>query len=617
MLDKEIENMYTIGKVHAIPVKGYTMGTKKQRTIQAASAAILCLMLAGGTKADELVFRDDFLCYDTTCVNPASNSGNDATIDSAGRISQINNTIIPTGPLTSESTYLFNRFDKYGNQSQPVTLFLPDTSHVDSIWVGGSRMHVHTNKAGFSVVTGVERLHPGYVTTGNYLRRVIGVVYDPDGQPIRSLRCLDCDTILCCGQNPYLSDGDLNNNNIFAAIWRTSNAPAPDSLWVRRYDIDADTLSRLLNVTGLPQEIEHNYIQRIPAIGIADDGSFAIAWIGAQAFSALPFYAVYNADLTPRTEAYLVGCPDQIPTCEAGWVDWLELTIEPDGDFYIAWNALDSWTPSCHNAIQLYMRGFNADGTPKYDPVQLNDTDSLLLCDGTYARPSISVDDYGNVLVVWADARDYPGPHPTGPTPLNVYAQKVDPAGNLVGPNYRINNNNGQVRPPGREIECGINNAGQAMILWRNNWYEGSVDRVKAQLIPYHDIGTFVPGDINLNGEGNISDMMMLLEWMYRGGDTLYTFWPKDLIDINGDGHAANISDITYFVNYLFGIPLGPPPFTPDEGIRLPPPHLVGEGLRESSIAPPELDQPDRSLSNERVDDQGSLRDRAQPQSSQ
>ncbi|MCK4632271.1 MAG: hypothetical protein KAT79_03310 [candidate division Zixibacteria bacterium] len=583
------------------------MGNKRRIIIQLAVATVLCLMLAANSPAIDLVWRDDFLCYDTTGVDPGTNSWNDATIDSAGRISQIGYSNIPTGPLTGESIYLFNRFDKYGNQSQPVTLFLPDTTHVDSLWAVGSRMHVHTNKAGISVVTGKERLHPGFVDLGNYLSRIIGIVYDADGQPIHSLRCFDCDTILCCDQNPYISDGDLNNNDIFAAIWK-SYLP-PDSLWVRLYDINADTLGRLLNVMELPKEIEHNQITKTPAIGLADDGSFAIAWIGRSAYWELPFYAVYNADLTPRTDANIVGCPDQIPICGDMHVTWLELTIEPDGDFYIVWDALDGWAPSCYNMIQVYMRGFNANGTPKYNPVQLNDTDSLFLCDGKYTRPSISVDDYGNVLVVWADARDYPGWHSASSTPRNVYAQKVDPNGNLVGPNYRINNNDGKVDSWGQETECSINNDGQAMILWRNDWYEGAVDRVQAQLMPYHDIGTFVPGDVNLNREGNISDMTMLLEWMFRGGDTLFTFWPEDLIDINGDGISANISDITYFVDYLFGIPLGPPPFTPDEGIRQPPPHLVGDGLRSSSATAPETDTPDSRLNDldQRLDNDRTL----------
>ena len=98
----------------------------------------------------------------------------------------------------------------------------------------------------------------------------------------------------------------------------------------------------------------------------------------------------------------------------------------------------------------------------------------------------------------------------------------------------------------------------------------------------------------------------MLLEWMFRGGDTLYYFWPKDIIDLNGDGIAANISDITYFVDYLFGIPLGPPPHTPYDGIRQPPPHIVADDIAPTSIMLPDSDQPDRrqddsNLNNDRL----------------
>jgi hypothetical protein len=85
--------------------------------------------------------------------------------------------------------------------------------------------------------------------------------------------------------------------------------------------------------------------------------------------------------------------------------------------------------------------------------------------------------------------------------------------------------------------------------------------------MPYDDIGTFVPGDINYDLSGNVADVTTLVNYLFR--DAKNTFWPRNLIDFNGDGRKGNVADLTYLVDYLFRS--GPLPCTPDPGIRPPP----------------------------------------------
>ena len=131
---------------------------------------------------------------------------------------------------------------------------------------------------------------------------------------------------------------------------------------------------------------------------------------------------------------------------------------------------------------------------------------------------------------------------------------------------------------------CDINNAGQAVILWQNTTLPY---RVSAQLIPYHDIGTFIPGDVNLDMATNIADCVYLGDYLFSGHWDNMRFWPRDLPDVNGDGRYGNISDLVYLINYFFlG---GPVPHTPYAGIREPLPIWPGPiGSPTKGVTPDE-----------------------------
>ena len=567
------------------------MGNKRRIMIQLAVAAVLCLVLAISASADNLIFRDDFVCYDTlNTPYPDRNAWNDVSIDSAGRITETNITGVPTGPWSEDLFYQFNRFDKFGDQSQPVTYFLPDTISADSIWGALSMVWSHSNNSGSTFMAGHIHFTPDLKTAG--------FLFGPDGQQVGDPICFDCDIPYPYYVSNLNGDGAINNHGLLAVVWKTQDHISyDDSLYVRLYDPETETFSDLVSPMTLPKLIPTHNVEKYPRVGLTDDGSFAVAWICRDQIlqGNRPYYAVYNADLTPRTDMLLANWGTDTTGYGRMKVNSIDLAMGSDGDFYITWGLIYRYIPSCHNGSAAFMRGFNADGTPKYDPVQLNDTDSLNLCDGFYTAPSIACNDSGYVLVVWSDNRHIPGFTPYHSTERNAFAQKVNPDGNLVGPNYQVNDTHGELHTWGEFVGCDLNNAGQTVISWRNDYYEGTTHRVEAQLTPYHDIGTYVQGDVNQDRECNILDMVTLLEWMFRGGDTLYYFWPKDIIDINGDGHMANISDVTYLVNYMFGVPVGPAPHTPYEGIRQPPPHIVADDILP---APPELDQPNGGLND-------------------
>lgn len=56
---------------------------------------------------------------------------------------------------------------------------------------------------------------------------------------------------------------------------------------------------------------------------------------------------------------------------------------------------------------------------------------------------------------------------------------------------------------------------------------------------------THKSGDYNRDGEINVSDLVFLVDYLFRGGSS------PDICDITGD-NECNINDLTYFVDYLF-----------------------------------------------------------------
>ena len=398
------------------------------------------LCLCSVVAADPLVTRNDFICYDTLGTERPDLSGwQDVSIDSAGRISETNTTNIHDDPFSYIKFYQFNRFDKYGDQNQPVIFFLPDEVDADTVYEVSSRYFSNTNHEGTTFVGGTTEMGPQHMVH----RRVVGWRFGPDGAQMGDPICFDCDINYCCDLSIWLGSGDINNQGVVGMAWAACmlSSPYDDSVYARLYYPDGDSLSPLIAPMSLPTPIPLDDLWQYPRIGVADDGSFVVAWQEQDCLRN--FFVVYNADCTPRSDVIIADCIDNDTANCACNSHYLDLAIESDGDFYITWYGPDFSHTTCLAYAQVWVRGFNSDGTAKYDPVRINDTDSLYVCDGEEIYPSIACDDNGNVLVAWSDARDYPGINICGYTPRNVYAQKIDPEGRLVGPYYRINNNLG------------------------------------------------------------------------------------------------------------------------------------------------------------------------------
>ncbi len=507
------------------------------------------------------VFKDDFLCYDSTVGTNWVVLFPQASLGEHNMIIQVNLYDTLSSPWEKFLTNGYNLFDLNGSQLQPYE-FLAPFQVDDSEMIAGALSIPHTNNNNFTLLP-----------TKTYNNEQYIFIVDSTGQISQTPKCLNCDNPSIYNHSNWEAYGNINNNSKVGLVWYVSPLEFPppgyeDSVFVRIYDFTTDSLSPLLNPLSLPlPEIdEPGYIgdyktYNQPKIAIADDGSFVVVWVILGDDYSRVFHVVYNSDYTPRSQVQMADCFGtwaDTANCTGVNANYIDVSMEPDGDFYITWSVFQS-TPFADVRNHVWVRGFYSDGSPKYDPVRVNDSDSLWLLLGEELRPNVSCDDSGNVLISWTDARDYPGNYLW--KPLNVYVQKIDPNGNLVGFNNRINNVNGAHRNFFHSSD--LNNSGQTMIQWDYHPDSVNLPRVVAQLIPYNDIGTFIPGDVNYDRSSDISDLIAVVNYMFGGA--INTFWPRSIIDFDGSG-LHDIADLVYVVNYMFAG--GSAPITPDEGIR-------------------------------------------------
>jgi hypothetical protein len=178
-----------------------------------------------------------------------------------------------------------------------------------------------------------------------------------------------------------------------------------------------DIGARLFAADGSPAGLEFvvNTVeesnQNGPAVGMAADGAFVIAWDGSvnEGSTFGLFARRFGADGTPRGDEFAV-----IPELAANLRD-PTLAVEPDGGFVAAWQAPGGEAAAA--GYDVYARRFAADGAPRGGAFPVN-THSA----GDQTAPAASAGQGGGFVVAWqSDGQDGAG--------LGVYARAFDAGG--------------------------------------------------------------------------------------------------------------------------------------------------------------------------------------------
>ncbi|HVP36040.1 MAG TPA: dockerin type I repeat-containing protein [Terriglobales bacterium] len=156
----------------------------------------------------------------------------------------------------------------------------------------------------------------------------------------------------------------------------------------------------------------------------------------------------------------------------------------------------------------------------------------------------IAITDSNGYVVLWSDSR----------YKRDLWAQRFNAANEPQGSNYRINSVPGSLATPSG---AGWNQLDYALAIHKNtvvfawddfrnyNMYNADI---YAKLLNLDKIGYYCRGDLNLDGIVSVSDIIYLINYLFKNGSGILPEWTGDA---NSDGKMT-VSDVVYLVNYLF-----------------------------------------------------------------
>ncbi|NMB77110.1 MAG: hypothetical protein GYA21_18525 [Myxococcales bacterium] len=186
--------------------------------------------------------------------------------------------------------------------------------------------------------------------------------------------------------------------------------------------------------------------QGAPAVGMAADGSFVVAWEDdADGNGTYQIHARgFNADGSERIARFSVNRVD------TGQQRNPAVGVSPDGRFVVAWED----DRDKNGAMQVWVRGFNADGSERFSERSVHAD-----ANGKRQRPAVAATADGGFVVAWEDDSD-------GNGTFQIHARGFDASG--AGRLARLTVNSeaaGQQRSPVIATDAG----GGFVVVWEDD----------------------------------------------------------------------------------------------------------------------------------------------------
>jgi hypothetical protein len=246
---------------------------------------------------------------------------------------------------------------------------------------------VAANADGASVVVWIAPDADGY---GIFGRRM-----SPDGAPVGAAFQINTTT----GGDQLQPAVAVAGDGSFVVVWRSPDG-WNDGVFARRFD----AAGAALDATQFQVNTTTFGIQWDPAVGIAADNSFVVAW--SDSYNARTVARLYAADGTATSGELMLNAP------AAGGYGTMRLAVAPDGSFAAGWVVTDYTT-----FMNFVVRTFAADGTPTSDEAVVRSgfwlpcVDVKLGADGSILATWQTADYWGNGIFarvrnadgVWGD----------------------------------------------------------------------------------------------------------------------------------------------------------------------------------------------------------------------
>lgn len=211
--------------------------------------------------------------------------------------------------------------------------------------------------------------------------------------------------------NPKIA---INTNGEFIVVWEDRRNGHSD-IYAQRFDSSANRLGSNYKVN----DDLTNTNQSSPNIVVHQSGNVLIVWTDSRQNNPDIYAQVYNQDGTQIGNNFRIN--DDLTNKNQS---------APNASIILSGKAWIIWDDARHNHDDIYMQTLNSNMTMLGHNQKINDDNA-----SAHQRCSwITQDGNGRCVIVWEDERD---------GNCNIYATRFDSLGNILNPNFKINDDIG------------------------------------------------------------------------------------------------------------------------------------------------------------------------------
>jgi hypothetical protein len=335
------------------------------------------------------------------------------------------------------------------------------------------------------------------------------------------------------------ADGD------FVIAWESTGQDGDNSgAFARRFTSAGDPLTAELQVNTYTTNIQNR-----PRVGADLDGDFVVTWgsLGQDGSVGGSFGRRFSSAGTPLAVEF------QINTYTTGLQLQANPALDADGDFVVAFAGVE---PDGFSGI--FARRFSSAGESQGDVFQVNVRTAF-----TQSFPAVAAGADGDFVVVWQSDSNHDG------FGIGVFARSFSSAGEALATELQVNSytSNDQRSP-----SIAMNAGGAFVVAWQSAYQDGSYSGVFAQRFGEPPM---MPLDIDGNGsETALTDGLLIVRYLFGlsgsplvngvvgAGCSRCDAAAIDaaldalgaILDVDGNGAAAALTDGLLVVRYLFGL---------------------------------------------------------------
>lgn len=283
------------------------------------------------------------------------------------------------------------------------------------------------------------------------------------------------------GKSPAVT---LNDNGSFVVVWEQQEIWQPFDVHNIRFQCyDANGSAVASGQANLLAQC------RNPDVGMNEDGEFVIVWMQDDTYHSL------NVIMARRhnSDGLAISDPFEVSVTGFDTIAGPTVSVNRSGEFLVTWDGAEY---TQYN--QVYARLYEADGSAITDEFVANSVTSA-----ENENPKCSINNSGDSVLVWERQVG-------GLSGKDVFGQRYDVAGNIVGDEFRINT---YVYDDQRNAVVLNRDDGTFAAVWQSKGQDGSAEGIFGSIGPH--VGT---PDLDGDGFVNFADYCIISgQWAQQG----------------------------------------------------------------------------------------------------